>query len=277
MQRFEDQTVIIAGAARGMGASHARGFSAEGVNVVISDVLEEECGWLARELGDRVLFAPLDVTNEDQWDTTVHAAEEAFGQSRCSSTTPRSLGLERSSAATQRRGGAPSTSISPASTWHPGGGALDAQGRRRLDRERLLDSRLQRGAPVRPPTPRASGACAGLTQGRRARARPRQHPRQLSPHRARSYADSRPGPGPHSALERSTGRQARGGHPARPVPCLKRRELLDRLRVPRRRRSAPGPGAPPRAGRRLRGLSLECPRCCAARRTTRLALRGGPP
>jgi 3alpha(or 20beta)-hydroxysteroid dehydrogenase len=79
MQRFEDRTVIITGAARKMGASHARGFSAEGAKVVIADVLEEECGWLARELGERALFAPLDVTNEEQWDTVVHAAEEAFG------------------------------------------------------------------------------------------------------------------------------------------------------------------------------------------------------
>jgi 3alpha(or 20beta)-hydroxysteroid dehydrogenase len=79
MQRFENQTVIITGAARDMGASHALGFSAEGANVVIADVLEEECGWLAQELGDRALFAPLDVTNAGQWDTAVHAAEEAFG------------------------------------------------------------------------------------------------------------------------------------------------------------------------------------------------------
>jgi 3alpha(or 20beta)-hydroxysteroid dehydrogenase len=43
MQRFDKQTVIITEGARGMGASHARGFCAEGANVVIADALEEEC------------------------------------------------------------------------------------------------------------------------------------------------------------------------------------------------------------------------------------------
>lgn len=58
MQRFDKQTVIITGGARGMGASHARGFCAEGANVVIADALEEECRWLERELGDQLLVAP---------------------------------------------------------------------------------------------------------------------------------------------------------------------------------------------------------------------------
>ena len=42
MKRFDKRTVIVTGGARGMGASHARGFIAEGANVVIGDILEEE-------------------------------------------------------------------------------------------------------------------------------------------------------------------------------------------------------------------------------------------
>jgi 3alpha(or 20beta)-hydroxysteroid dehydrogenase len=45
MKRFEDQTVIITGAATDMGATQALGFAAEGARVVVADVLEEECGW----------------------------------------------------------------------------------------------------------------------------------------------------------------------------------------------------------------------------------------
>ena len=41
-KRFNDQTVIVTGGARGLGASHGRGFAAEGANVVIADVLEQE-------------------------------------------------------------------------------------------------------------------------------------------------------------------------------------------------------------------------------------------
>ena len=35
MKRFDNRTVIVTGGARGMGASHVRGFVAEGADVVI--------------------------------------------------------------------------------------------------------------------------------------------------------------------------------------------------------------------------------------------------
>jgi 3alpha(or 20beta)-hydroxysteroid dehydrogenase len=79
MKRFENRTVIVTGGARGMGASHARGFVAEGANVVIADVLEEEGRKLAHELGDRAIFSRLDVTSDRDWAATVAAAEDAFG------------------------------------------------------------------------------------------------------------------------------------------------------------------------------------------------------
>jgi NAD(P)-dependent dehydrogenase (short-subunit alcohol dehydrogenase family) len=71
--------MIVTGGGRETGVSHARGFAAEGAKVVIAGVLDEECRWLARELGDRALFTPLDMTNEEQWDATVHAAEQTVG------------------------------------------------------------------------------------------------------------------------------------------------------------------------------------------------------
>src|SRR5229473_1918043 len=79
MQRFNHRTVIVTGGARGMGASHARGFVAEGGNVVIADVLEQEGRTLADELGDHALFSRLDVTSDRDWAATVAAAEDAFG------------------------------------------------------------------------------------------------------------------------------------------------------------------------------------------------------
>jgi 3alpha(or 20beta)-hydroxysteroid dehydrogenase len=79
MQRFNNRTVIVTGGARGMGASHARGFVAEGANVVIADVLEQEGRTLADELGDHAIFCRLDVTSDADWAATVAAAEDAFG------------------------------------------------------------------------------------------------------------------------------------------------------------------------------------------------------
>jgi 3alpha(or 20beta)-hydroxysteroid dehydrogenase len=79
MKRFENRTVIVTGGARGMGASHARGFIAEGANVVIADVVDQEGQSLADQLGDRAIFSRLDVTSEADWAATVTAAETAFG------------------------------------------------------------------------------------------------------------------------------------------------------------------------------------------------------
>src|SRR5882762_11809122 len=79
MRRFNNRTVIITSGARGMGASHARGFIAEGANVVIADVLEQEGRAPADDLGVHAIFSRLDVTSDKDWATTVAAAEDAFG------------------------------------------------------------------------------------------------------------------------------------------------------------------------------------------------------
>ena len=79
MKRFDNRTVIVTGGSRGLGASHARGFVAEGANVVIADVLEQEGRTLADELGDHAIFSRLDVTSDKDWAATVAAAEDAFG------------------------------------------------------------------------------------------------------------------------------------------------------------------------------------------------------
>src|SRR5712691_8578729 len=79
MKRFDNRTVIVTGGARGMGASHARGFVAEGANVVIADVLEQAGRTLADEIGEHAIFSRLDVTSVRDWAATVAAAEKAFG------------------------------------------------------------------------------------------------------------------------------------------------------------------------------------------------------
>jgi len=57
MKRFDKRTVIITGSARGLGASFARGFVAEGAKVVIADILEKEV--------DLRLIAGTAIDNED--------------------------------------------------------------------------------------------------------------------------------------------------------------------------------------------------------------------
>ncbi|SOD72152.1 3alpha(or 20beta)-hydroxysteroid dehydrogenase [Jatrophihabitans sp. GAS493] len=77
--RFDGQTILITGGSRGMGASHARGFIAEGANVVIGDVLDDEGHTVAAELGPRCHYLHLDVSDPDQWAAAVTATEAKYG------------------------------------------------------------------------------------------------------------------------------------------------------------------------------------------------------
>jgi 3alpha(or 20beta)-hydroxysteroid dehydrogenase len=79
MGRIDGKVAIISGGARGMGAAHARRFVAEGAAVLIGDVLDDEGRMLAKGLGDRAVFAHLDVTSEVSWNDAVAAAEARFG------------------------------------------------------------------------------------------------------------------------------------------------------------------------------------------------------
>jgi 3alpha(or 20beta)-hydroxysteroid dehydrogenase len=79
MGRLDGKVAIITGAARGQGEAEARLFVAEGARVVVADVLADEGAAVASSLGPAAVFAPLDVTSEDQWQAAVSLAEERFG------------------------------------------------------------------------------------------------------------------------------------------------------------------------------------------------------
>lgn len=79
MSRLENKVAIVTGAARGMGASHARRFVAEGAKVVLTDRTVDAGQALADELGPSALFVEHDVTVLDSWRTVVDTATTAFG------------------------------------------------------------------------------------------------------------------------------------------------------------------------------------------------------
>jgi 3alpha(or 20beta)-hydroxysteroid dehydrogenase len=80
MGRVDEKVALISGAARGMGASHARLLVAEGAKVVIGDILDDEGQALADELGPAARYVHLDVTNPEQWTAAAAAAVEEFGK-----------------------------------------------------------------------------------------------------------------------------------------------------------------------------------------------------
>jgi NAD(P)-dependent dehydrogenase (short-subunit alcohol dehydrogenase family) len=76
------KTVIVTGAAQGIGASFATALADEGANVVLADVVEDEGAALQHKLassGARTCFVPADVTREDDVEQMARTATEAFG------------------------------------------------------------------------------------------------------------------------------------------------------------------------------------------------------
>lgn len=77
---FENKVVMISGAAKGMGAQHARAFAARGAKLVLGDVADAELTALCNELGGDVLAVHLDVSKTSDWDAAVNSAMERFGR-----------------------------------------------------------------------------------------------------------------------------------------------------------------------------------------------------
>src|ERR1044072_8226034 len=80
MGKLDGRVVIVTGAARGQGEQEARLFAAEGAKVVLADVLDEQGGGVAEELGGgAAAYVHLDVSREDDWAAAVTFTKEAFG------------------------------------------------------------------------------------------------------------------------------------------------------------------------------------------------------
>lgn len=80
MGQLEGKSILITGAAQGMGAIHARRCVEEGARVVLTDVQEAAGAELADDLGDAAVFAPQDVTSEADWDRVVAITIAAHGR-----------------------------------------------------------------------------------------------------------------------------------------------------------------------------------------------------
>jgi meso-butanediol dehydrogenase/(S,S)-butanediol dehydrogenase/diacetyl reductase len=81
MKRFENKTVVITGASRGIGAAIARRFAREGANVVVSaneDLVHSVAGDIAAAGGHAISIVG-DVTNKASVTKLFDAAERAFG------------------------------------------------------------------------------------------------------------------------------------------------------------------------------------------------------
>jgi meso-butanediol dehydrogenase/(S,S)-butanediol dehydrogenase/diacetyl reductase len=80
--RFKGKTVLVTGAAGGIGRASAAGFAAEGANLVIVDLKDSlrETAELCRASGAQVQSLTLDVAEDYAPDAMVRAALDSFGR-----------------------------------------------------------------------------------------------------------------------------------------------------------------------------------------------------
>ena len=77
--RFEGKSIIVTGAASGIGLATARKFAAEGARLVLGDRNEEGVATAARDLGGDAIAMPLDVADEQSCQALVERAVAAHG------------------------------------------------------------------------------------------------------------------------------------------------------------------------------------------------------
>ena len=80
MGRVDGKVALISGGARNIGGASARMLVAEGANVVIGDLLDDEGTALAKELGDAARYVHLDVTSDEDWRSAVELTVTEFGK-----------------------------------------------------------------------------------------------------------------------------------------------------------------------------------------------------
>jgi 3alpha(or 20beta)-hydroxysteroid dehydrogenase len=79
MTKLAGKVVLVTGAARGMGLSHARKVAAEGAKVVMTDVSEDLGRSAAADIDGDARFLVHDVAKAADWDRVIAETEAAFG------------------------------------------------------------------------------------------------------------------------------------------------------------------------------------------------------
>src|SRR4051794_30630224 len=83
MGRFDEKVAIVTGAAGGIGEAYARALAAEGANVVVADLTEEQGEKVAAEItaaeGGEAHFVQVDISDPASTIAMAEATVERFG------------------------------------------------------------------------------------------------------------------------------------------------------------------------------------------------------
>jgi len=79
MLRLKNKTVLVTGAARGIGEAIAKLFSEEGANVVVTDINDESGKEVAVGIGEPSCYLHLDVRKEEDWIAASKFVKKKYG------------------------------------------------------------------------------------------------------------------------------------------------------------------------------------------------------
>lgn len=80
MKRLENKTVLITGAARGIGRAISELFHSEGATVIITDIRDKEGLIFSKTLIGRNEYLHLDVKNENEWEKATEYILQKYGR-----------------------------------------------------------------------------------------------------------------------------------------------------------------------------------------------------
>ena len=80
MGRLTNKTIIVTGAASGIGRACAELFVREGANVLLGDINESGGQTIAAQLGEQALFVKLDTGVEADWENAIEAAQKRWSR-----------------------------------------------------------------------------------------------------------------------------------------------------------------------------------------------------
>lgn len=81
--RFTDKVAVVTGAGQGIGETYAKRLAAEGASVVVAEINEEQGQRVAREIGNKAIFARVDVSDPASCQEMADQAKSAFGGVDC--------------------------------------------------------------------------------------------------------------------------------------------------------------------------------------------------
>lgn len=79
MASLEGKTVVVTGAASGMGEQHARKMAQMGANIVLTDIQADKGHAVAQDIGKAALFLKHDVSSGAQWAEVMRRTVDRFG------------------------------------------------------------------------------------------------------------------------------------------------------------------------------------------------------